>query len=92
MPTRKTTAPAGAVRSTSLADTHVIRAAHVDMLAQVLDDFSDALALVETAQEALEAAEIAGAHLATLHHGIADLRLARKGLDLAILGIQRGVK
>ena len=49
MPTRKTTAPAGAARSTSPADTHVIRAASVDMLVQVLDDFSDALSLVETA-------------------------------------------
>jgi citrate lyase beta subunit len=62
------------------------------MLAQVLDDFSDALALVETAQEALEATEIAGAPLATLRRGLADLRLAHKGLDLAILGVRRGVK
>jgi len=92
MPTRKTTAPAGAARSTSLADTHVIRAASLDMLAQILDDFTDALALVETAQEALEATEIAGAPLATLRRGIVDLRLAHKGLDLAILGIRRGVK
>ena len=92
MPTRKTTAPAGAARSTSPADTHVIRAASVDMLVQVLDDFSDALSLVETAQEALEATEIAGASLATLRRGIADLMLAHKGLDLAILGIRGGVK
>ena len=84
MPTRKPTAPP--------ADTHVIRAASLDMLAQILDDFTDALALIETAQEALEATEIAGAHLATLRRGIADLRLAHKGLDLAILGIRRGVK
>lgn len=92
MAARRHTASTRAHASTSPADTHVIRAASLDMLAQILDDFTDALALIETAQEALEATEIAGAHLATLRRGIADLRLAHKGLDLAILGIRRGVK
>lgn len=91
MLTRKTNAPTARSASTS-ADTCVIRAASVDQLAQILDDFSDALAFVETAQEALDAAEVAGAHLATLRRGIADLRLAHKSLDLAILQIRRGTK
>lgn len=49
MAARKHTAPTRALPSTSPTETRAIRAASVDQLVQILDDFSDALALVETA-------------------------------------------
>lgn len=92
MSAQKPTELTGSNPSTSPAETRVIRAASVEQLQKILDDFSDALALVETAQGAMDAAEVAGAHLATLHRGIDDLRLVHRTLDLAVLGIRRGVK
>lgn len=72
--------------------TRVIRAASVAMLRQVLDELSDALALVETAEQAMDATGMAGALLVTLRRSTEDLRLAHQGLDLAILKIERGEK
>jgi hypothetical protein len=52
------------------------RSSDSSALRTTLDRLSDALALVETAEHALDAADASGAALATLRAGIAGLKTA----------------
>lgn len=62
----------------------------LSLLRTALDEYSDALALIECAVHALDARESHGAELVTLHQGVRGLRLAHQSLDLAIIGLGGG--
>ena len=78
--------------SRSPAEAHLSRAALRGRLQDLLDALCDALALVETAERAMDADGHAHSPVATLRHGIRELRWVHEGLDLALLGAERHPK